>query len=38
MKSKEEWDIDPNNENDSKYIFFTREEAEKALEDLKNDK
>ena len=34
----EEWDIDPNNENDSKYTFFTREEAEKALEDLKNDK
>ena len=33
----EEWDIDPNNENDSKYTFFTREEAEKALEDLKND-
>ena len=34
----EEWDIDPNNEDDSKYTFFTREEAEKALEDLKNDK
>ena len=33
----EEWDIDPNNENDSKYTFFTREEAEKALEDLKYD-
>ena len=32
----EEWDIDPNNENDSKYTFFTREEAEKALENLKN--
>ena len=32
----EEWDIDPNNENDSKYTFFTREEAEKALEDLEN--
>ena len=33
----EEWDIDPNNEDDSKYTFFTREEAEKALEDLKNE-
>lgn len=32
----EEWDIDPSDENDSKYTFFTREEAEKALEDLKN--
>ena len=32
----EEWDIDPNNEDDSKYAFFTREEAEKALEDLEN--
>ena len=33
----EEWDIDPNNEDDSKYTFFTREEAEKALEELKNE-
>ena len=33
----EEWDIDPSDEDDSKYTFFTREEAEKALEDLKND-
>lgn len=33
----EEWDIDPNNEDDSKYIFFTREEAEKALEELRNE-
>lgn len=34
----EEWDIDPNTKKNSKYTFFTREEAEKALEDLKNDK
>ena len=33
----EEWDIDPSDEDDSKYTFFTREEAEKALEDLKNE-
>lgn len=32
----EEWDIDPSDENDSKYTFFTREEAEKALEELRN--
>ena len=34
----EEWDINPDDENDRKYVFLTREEAEKALEDLKNDK
>ena len=33
----EEWDIDPSDEDDSKYTFFTREEAEKALEELKNE-
>ena len=33
----EEWDIDPNTKKNSKYTFFTREEAEKALEELKNE-